>query len=195
LRSATSDSFDAILKKKVFVDVLPETDYTTKVVFNGLPLGQDMFYRVRLQDLFEPPIRGEPMIGRFRTAPADRRNVTFCWSGDTAGQGWGIDESRGGGMTIYSAIAGIGRISLSTPETTSMPMDPSRPGRSCRTVRPGNTSRPRKVEAGRNARRVPRRLQIQCFGQEPACDEIVRCRFSRRGTTTKCSTIGGRASR
>jgi alkaline phosphatase D len=105
LRSATSDSFDAILKKKVFVDVLPETDYTTKVVFNGLPLGQDMFYRVTLQDLFEPPIRGEPMIGRFRTAPADRRNVTFCWSGDTAGQGWGIDESRGGGMTIYSAIA------------------------------------------------------------------------------------------
>ncbi len=29
--------------------------------------------------------------------------MSFCWSGDTAGQGWGIDEARGG-MTIYSAI-------------------------------------------------------------------------------------------
>ena len=100
---ATSENFETA-SRSVFVDVLPETDYTTKVAFNRLPLGQDMFYRVTLQDLFEPTIRGEPMIGRFRTAPADRRNVTFCWSGDTAGQGWGIDESRGG-MTIYSAIA------------------------------------------------------------------------------------------
>ena len=43
------------------------------------------------------------MIGRFRTAPADRRSVSFVWSGDTAGQGWGIDEARGG-MRIYATM-------------------------------------------------------------------------------------------
>ena len=43
------------------------------------------------------------MIGRFRTAPADRRSVSFVWSGDTAGQGWGIDEARGG-MRTYATM-------------------------------------------------------------------------------------------
>ena len=40
--------------------------------------------------------RGEPQTGRFRTAPTDTRPVSFVWSGDVAGQGWGIDEDRGG---------------------------------------------------------------------------------------------------
>ena len=39
------------------------------------------------------------MVGRFRTAPGDRRSVSFVWSGDTVGQGWGIDEARGGMLT------------------------------------------------------------------------------------------------
>ena len=43
------------------------------------------------------------MVGRFRTAPAERRSISFVWSGDTAGQGWGIDESRGG-MKIYETM-------------------------------------------------------------------------------------------
>jgi len=43
------------------------------------------------------------MIGRFRTAPADRRSVSFVWSGDTVGQGFGIDEARGG-MRTYATM-------------------------------------------------------------------------------------------
>ena len=50
-----------------------------------------------------PTVLGEPMTGRFRTAPADRRSVSFVWSGDTAGQGWGIDEARGG-MRMYATM-------------------------------------------------------------------------------------------
>jgi alkaline phosphatase D len=69
----------------------------------GLPSGQDIFYRVRFQDLASPMIMGEPTVGRFRTAPADRRSISFVWSGDTAGQGWGIDESRGG-MRTYATM-------------------------------------------------------------------------------------------
>ena len=99
---ATTESFRNI-RQRVFVDVLPESDFTAKVQLQNLPAGQDIFFRVQLQDLFEPSVTGESMSGRFRTAPADQRSVSFCWSGDTAGQGWGIDESRGG-MTIYSTI-------------------------------------------------------------------------------------------
>jgi alkaline phosphatase D len=55
----------------------------------GLPAGQDIFYRVTPQNLADPSVLGEAMVGRFRTAPADNRNVSFVWSGDTAGQGAG----------------------------------------------------------------------------------------------------------
>jgi alkaline phosphatase D len=99
---ASDDSFKAI-KKTVFVDALPESDFTAKALIDGLPSGQDIFYRVRTQDLVDVNGTGEPLVGRFRTAPGDRRDVSFVWSGDTAGQGWGIDESRGG-MKIYETM-------------------------------------------------------------------------------------------
>ncbi len=99
---STTESFKQA-QHAAYVDVLPETDFTTKVLIEGLPAGQDIFYRIELQDLSAPTVRGDAMTGRFRTAPADRRSISFVWSGDTAGQGWGIDESRGG-MRAYSAV-------------------------------------------------------------------------------------------
>jgi alkaline phosphatase D len=99
---ATTESFRD-LARSVAIDALPESDFAVKALIDGLPAGQDIFYRVRCQDLAEPTLAGEPAIGRFRTAPANRREVSFVWSGDTAGQGWGIDESRGG-MTIYATM-------------------------------------------------------------------------------------------
>jgi alkaline phosphatase D len=102
VEAATTDSFKDVLST-VYVDALPDSDLTAKLVLEGLPSGQDVFYRMRLQNLFEPAIVGEPVVGRFRTAPADRRSVSFVWSGDTAGQGWGIDEARGG-MRTYATM-------------------------------------------------------------------------------------------
>ncbi|NVN85229.1 MAG: alkaline phosphatase D family protein [Rhodopseudomonas sp.] len=99
---ATSDSFKAI-ERAVFVDVLPESDFTGKALIDQLPAGQEIFYRVKLADLAQPTIVSEATVGRFRTAPADKRSVSFVWSGDTAGQGWGIDEARGG-MTAYATM-------------------------------------------------------------------------------------------
>src|SRR3954466_3011 len=73
---ATSESFrDA--RRHPFVDALPETDFTAKLLVDGLPAGQEMFYRIRFQDLSQPTIVGEPQVGRFRTAPRDRRSVSF----------------------------------------------------------------------------------------------------------------------
>jgi alkaline phosphatase D len=102
VEAATTDSFKDI-RRAVFVDALPESDFTAKVLLDGLPAGQDTFYRVTLQDLASPTIMSAPMVGRFKTAPADRRPVSFVWSGDTMGQGWGIDESRGG-MKCYATM-------------------------------------------------------------------------------------------
>ncbi len=98
---ATTDSFKNV-RSAVFVDALPETDFTAKALIEGLPAGQDMFYRIRFQDHSFPTLLSAPQIGRFRTAPSERRNVSFVWSGDTAG-GWGIDEARGG-MRTYSTM-------------------------------------------------------------------------------------------
>ena len=86
-----------------YADVLPENDYVAKLVADNLPAGQDIFYRVTFSDLTDVNAMSEPMSGRFRTAPSDLRDVSFTWSGDTAGQGWGIDESRGG-MKAYATM-------------------------------------------------------------------------------------------
>ena len=99
---ATTDSFRDI-RRAVETDALPESDFTAKVLIDDLPAGQDIFYRVRFRDLSTPTIASEPMVGRFRTAPSDRRSISFVWSGDSAGQGWGIDLSRGG-MRTYATM-------------------------------------------------------------------------------------------
>jgi alkaline phosphatase D len=70
-----------------------------------LPACQDIFYRIRFQDLSSPTIFSEPQVGRFRTAPGERRDISFVWSGDTAGCGWGIDEARGGMRTYATMLA------------------------------------------------------------------------------------------
>lgn len=100
---ASTDSFRDI-HQTLFADALPESDFTAKLLVNDLPAGQDMFYRVRFQDLAFPSLLGDTQVGHFRTPAASRRSVSFTWSGDVAGQGWGIDEMRGG-MRGFSAMA------------------------------------------------------------------------------------------
>jgi alkaline phosphatase D len=101
VETATTDSFRDI-RGAVFVDALLEADFTAKALLEDLPAGQDIFYRIHFQDL-SSAVYGEPLIGRFRTAPNDRRSISFVWSGDTMGQGWGIDEARGG-MRTYTTM-------------------------------------------------------------------------------------------
>jgi alkaline phosphatase D len=82
---------------------LPGSDFTAKLLATGLPSDQDIFYRVRFQNLDDTSVESEPAIGHFRTAPGGLRDVSFVWSGDTAGQGWGIDVARGG-MAGYATM-------------------------------------------------------------------------------------------
>ena len=99
---ATTDSFRDV-RSGVFIDALPESDFTAKALIEDLPPGQDIFYRISFQDL-ATAVFGEPQVGHFRTPPGDRRSISFLWSGDTMGQGWGIDTARGG-MRTYASMA------------------------------------------------------------------------------------------
>src|ERR1700751_3702509 len=82
---------------------LPESDFTAKMLLENLPGGQDIFYRVKFCALAHPGLESEPVVGRFRTAPSDKRDVSFVWGGDVAGQGWGINPDDGG-MFTFSAM-------------------------------------------------------------------------------------------
>ncbi|GGU91339.1 alkaline phosphatase [Streptomyces albospinus] len=100
----------------------PGTDFTGVTSLHGLPAGEQIHYRVLLADPDDPRRSGEPVTGTFRTAPSGRQGgasrwgsprtesggdsdrsgggrragVRFLWSGDLAGQGWGINPERGG---------------------------------------------------------------------------------------------------
>jgi alkaline phosphatase D len=99
---ATTEQF-ADARRVVGPAALPETGYTAQVVLTELPAGQDVFYRVTFQDLGDLRSTSLPVTGRFKTAPPDGRDVSFAWSGDTAGQGWGINPEWGG-MKMYETI-------------------------------------------------------------------------------------------
>ncbi|MFI2508139.1 alkaline phosphatase D family protein [Streptomyces sp. NPDC018972] len=81
------------------------TDFTGTTRLHGLPSGEQIHYRVLLADPDDPRRTGEPVTGTFRTVAARRRDgVRFLWSGDLAGQGWGINPDFGG-YRIFDAMA------------------------------------------------------------------------------------------
>lgn len=83
------------------------TDFTGTTRLHGLPAGEQIHYRVLLADPDDYRRTGEPVTGTFRTASAKRRSgVRFVWSGDLAGQGWGINPDIGG----YRIFDAMGRL-------------------------------------------------------------------------------------
>jgi alkaline phosphatase D len=86
-----------------FVHALDEADFTARIDLAELPAGQQIFVEVSFLDLGDYRSVSEPVRARFRTPPGDRRDVRFVWSGDTVGQGWGINPEFGG-MRIYESM-------------------------------------------------------------------------------------------
>lgn len=83
--------------------VTPETAFTGKVLLSGLPAGQDIFYEVVFEDTSSKQSFSMPIQGHLRTASDAPRDIRFLWSGDTAGQGFGINLEEGG-MRIYQPM-------------------------------------------------------------------------------------------
>jgi alkaline phosphatase D len=86
---------------------LARDDYTVRHDLRGLPVGQRVYYRVRFQDLVHESALSEPLSGSLMV-PGARHDgtlddITFAFSGDEAGQGWGINEAWGG-YRIYESM-------------------------------------------------------------------------------------------
>jgi alkaline phosphatase D len=93
----------ADVRRVVGPAALADSDFTARVDLTGLPADADIFYRVLFQNLQDPKVWSAPMLGSFHTPPTRRRTVTFAWSGDEAGQGWGINLNLGG-YKLYEAM-------------------------------------------------------------------------------------------
>ena len=120
------------------------------------------------------PIVGEPQVGRFRTAPRDRRSVSFVWSGDTAGQGWGIDEARGGMRTYATMLRNRPDFFIHCGDTiyADCPLGAEQKLPNGEIWR--NIVTEEKSQRRRDARRLSRQLQIQSARPQSA-------RLQRRG--------------
>ena len=98
----TTESFRSV-QRIVGPAAIEDSDYTARINLADLPANQQIFYRVTFEDLADRNVYSAPVTGSFRTAPTKKRNILFAWSGDTAGQGWGINLEFGG-MKIYESM-------------------------------------------------------------------------------------------
>lgn len=92
---STTESFQNS-RRVVGPAALEHTDFTARTDLRNLPAGETIFYRVQFQDLASPKTFSAPVAGRLRTAPRDRKDILFAWSGDCCGQGYGINPDWGG---------------------------------------------------------------------------------------------------
>jgi alkaline phosphatase D len=81
----------------------PYTGLTARARIRGLRPGQDVFYRVHFEEARDPRIVSAIEAGHFRTVRS-AGPVRIAWSADVCGQGWGIDNSRGG-MRLFATMA------------------------------------------------------------------------------------------
>ncbi|QPK63261.1 alkaline phosphatase D family protein [Methylomonas sp. LL1] len=81
---------------------MENSDYTARQDLVDLPEGKDVYVKVWFEDLTNERNQSEPVNGHFHTI-GKRDDIRFVWGGDTAGQGWGINESFGG-MKIYETM-------------------------------------------------------------------------------------------
>ena len=77
-----------------------DQDFTAQLPLKGLRPGQRYDYRIAFEDAYGR--RGESLEGSFST-PGRNRPVSFVFTGDTSGQGYGINPDLGG-MIAYSAM-------------------------------------------------------------------------------------------
>lgn len=86
------------------VDANESADFTAKLAIQGLPDDEDVFVRTYFRSL-KTGKKSRQVEGHLRTPSQDGvRPITFAWSGDIGGQGFGINPKIGG-YRIFDAIA------------------------------------------------------------------------------------------
>lgn len=79
----------------------PGSDLTAKTLLRGLPPGREYDVRLGFED--RDGVVGDTSRASFATAPVHPRATSFVWTGDTCGQGWGINPDLGG-LVAYRAM-------------------------------------------------------------------------------------------
>jgi alkaline phosphatase D len=106
VRYGTTDGLDGALAR-VSDPVSAASDFTARLDLTGLPAGQRIVYEARFEAAGGE--LSEPVRGSFSTpSGSDARSrsgnpVRIAWGGDVCGQGWGIDEARGG-MKAFASM-------------------------------------------------------------------------------------------
>ncbi len=149
---------------------LEQGAFTAAVDLRDLPAGEQIVYRARFESLAHPGTWSEPLVGRFRTAPAPdappSRPIRLAFSADEVGQGWGIDPDRGG-LRIFDALRRAEPdlfvhsgdiIYADQPLEPEVELDDG-------TAERGHRGQ---VEGGRDAGRVPGQLRVQPHGRARA---------------------------
>jgi alkaline phosphatase D len=77
--------------------------FTAKLDLTGLPPGADLHYRVGFQDPDNARLTGPWAEARLRLPDIKPRPIRFAFSGDEAGQGFGINPEFGG-YRLYEAM-------------------------------------------------------------------------------------------
>lgn len=77
------------------------SDFTAKMLVDGLAPGRDYVADLWFED--EDGNRGETQRATFSTAAIQPAATTFVWTGDSCGQGWGINRDLGG-LVGYRAM-------------------------------------------------------------------------------------------
>ena len=81
----------------------PDTGLTAKLDLTGLPPGAEIHYRVAFHHPDDPKAISDWTSGRLRLPGGTPRPIRFTFSGDEAGQGFGINPELGG-YRIYDAM-------------------------------------------------------------------------------------------
>jgi alkaline phosphatase D len=106
VRYATTDTL-AGARERVSLPTSAAADFAARLDLSGLPPGQRIVYEARFEGAGGE--MSEPLRGAFRTAQPTRARtpapVRIVWGGDVCGQGWGLDEARGGMKTFASMRA------------------------------------------------------------------------------------------
>lgn len=91
-----------MLHRAAPVLVNESTAFIGKVALSGMPAGTRIHYRARFERSSSRPSPWS--LGSLKTAPTQAdQDVLIAWSGDTNGQGFGIDPAQGG-MPAYAAL-------------------------------------------------------------------------------------------
>ena len=157
---STTESF-AKVRALPPIAALPESDFTAKMLLENLPAGQDIFYRVKFRDLSHPEIASEPVdrpLPHRARQPARRQ---FCLGRRRCRPRLGHQSRRWRHVHLrHHAQAQAGF--LPAFRRHHLCRRPDQAGGDAGR-RQGLEERhdPRKGKGRRDARRVPRRAQIQ----------------------------------